>query len=269
MAPNRLPWSVSASAGNRSSRALVTSLSSCAAPSSRLYSEWTCRWTKSACRSIRSPRRGRAPPAPRCGRPPAPAGPSALGPARRAESPAGGRRGQPPRLLPLDRAGWLRRDVEDHPVDAGHLVDDAVTDLPEQIVRQAGPVRGHRVLGHDRPEGDHLGVRAKVAHDAHRAHRQEHGEGLPELALEPRRAHLLLHDRVGLTEEVQPLLGHVAQHPDREPGPRERLAPDDLGRESEELAELPDLVLEELPERLDEPELHAGGQAPDVVVRLD
>src|SRR5438309_7398705 len=264
MAPNRLPWSVSASAGNLSSRARATSLSSCAAPSSRLYSEWTCRWTKSACRSIRSPRWRRAPRPFRGGHPPRPAGRSGPGHAPRAGSPAGGRRGQPLGLLPLDRAVWLRRDVEDHPVDAGHLVDDAVTDLPEQIVRQAGPVRGHRGLGHDRSEGDHLGVRAKVAHDAHRAHRQEHGEGLPELALEPRRAHLLLHDRVGLAEEVETLLGHVAQHPDREPGPRERLAPHDIGRESEELAELPDLVLEELAERLDEPELHAGGQAPDV-----
>src|SRR3990170_7036846 len=47
MAPNRLPWSVRASAGKRSSLARATSLSSWAAPSRRLYSEWTCRWTKS------------------------------------------------------------------------------------------------------------------------------------------------------------------------------------------------------------------------------
>src|ERR1041385_5389613 len=36
-------------AGNFSSLALATSFSSWAAPSSRLYSEWTCRWTNSAC----------------------------------------------------------------------------------------------------------------------------------------------------------------------------------------------------------------------------
>src|SRR6185503_19596828 len=36
-------------AGNLSSLALATSFSSWAAPSSRLYSEWTWRWTNSAC----------------------------------------------------------------------------------------------------------------------------------------------------------------------------------------------------------------------------
>src|SRR3954468_24705131 len=49
MAPKRLPWSVSAMAGNFSSLALATSFSSWAAPLRRLYSEWTCRWTNSAC----------------------------------------------------------------------------------------------------------------------------------------------------------------------------------------------------------------------------
>src|SRR5918996_5494989 len=48
MAPKRLPWSVRARAGNRSSLARWTSFSSWAAPSSRLYSEWTWRWTNSA-----------------------------------------------------------------------------------------------------------------------------------------------------------------------------------------------------------------------------
>src|SRR5260370_31646 len=161
MAPKRLPWSVSASAGNLSSPAPATSLAGCAAPATRLYSGGARRWTESAGRPIRSPGRSRG---------------------REREGEGGGRGG---------------------------------------------------------------------------------------LAVEAGRGDLRLHDRGGLAEEVQTVLGHVAQHPDREPGPRERLAPHDSGRESEELAELADLVLEELAERLDEPELHAGGQAPDVVGRLD
>src|SRR3989442_15932291 len=36
-------------AGNLRSLAFLTSFSSWAAPSRRLYSEWTCRWTNSAC----------------------------------------------------------------------------------------------------------------------------------------------------------------------------------------------------------------------------
>src|SRR5262245_46976736 len=43
-------------------------------------------------------------------------------------------------LLPLDRAGWLARDVEHHAVDAAHLVDDAVRDAAEEILRELHPV---------------------------------------------------------------------------------------------------------------------------------
>src|SRR5262245_61147634 len=48
MAPNRFPWSVSARAGKPSWAARSTRRRRWAAPSSRLYSEWTWRWTKSA-----------------------------------------------------------------------------------------------------------------------------------------------------------------------------------------------------------------------------
>src|SRR5262245_46370852 len=48
MAPKRLPWSVRAIAGKPSWAARSTSRLRRAAPSSRLYSEWTWRWRKSA-----------------------------------------------------------------------------------------------------------------------------------------------------------------------------------------------------------------------------
>src|ERR1019366_3178017 len=49
----------------------------------------------------------------------------------------------------------------------------------------------------------------------------------------------------------------------------ERLAPHDLAGEAQGGPHLADLVLEELPEGLEEPELHPGGQPPHVVVALD
>src|SRR5713226_8808593 len=107
-------------AGKRSSLAFSTSFSRRAAPSSRLYSECTCKCTKSACFTGRLRRGG---------------------------------------LLPLDRARGLGGDVEDDPVDALDLVDDAVGDLAQEIVRQPGPVRGHGVLAHHGPERDDLRVR--------------------------------------------------------------------------------------------------------------
>ena len=82
-------------------------------------------------------------------------------------------------------------------------------------------------------------------------------------------AHLLLHDGVGLAQERQALLGDVAQHADGQARPRERLPPDDLVRQAEERAQLADLVLEELAQRLDQLEAHVRGQAAHVVVGLD
>src|SRR6185295_6701557 len=50
-------------------------------------------------------------------------------------------------LLPLDGGRGLARHVVHHPVDAAHLVDDAGRDPGQEVVRQAGPVGGHEVVG--------------------------------------------------------------------------------------------------------------------------
>src|SRR5262249_10108673 len=55
MAPKRLPWSVRASAGKPSCFARSTRRRRRATASRRLYSEWTCRWTKSARSVISQP----------------------------------------------------------------------------------------------------------------------------------------------------------------------------------------------------------------------
>ena len=76
-------------------------------------------------------------------------------------------------------------------------------------------------------------VGAEVAHHAHGPDREQHGEGLPDSPLEPGLRALLLHDGVGLAQERQALLGHLAEHADRQARARERLAPDDLVRQPE------------------------------------
>ena len=68
---------------------------------------------------------------------------------------------------------------------------------------------------------------------------------------------------------LEPLAGDLADDPDREPGPRERMAPDHRLRQAELLADPADLVLEQHPQRLHELEVDLLGQAADVVVRLD
>jgi hypothetical protein len=160
-------------------------------------------------------------------------------------------------------------DVEDDAVHGRDLVDDPRRDELDQVVRQARPVGGHRVLAGDGADRDRIAVGARVALHADRADRGQHAERLPQLAVEARLAHLLLQDRVGLAQRGEPLLGDVADDADREAGPRERLAPDHPLRHTELLADAAHLVLEEQPQRLDELHLHVGRQAADVVVRLD
>src|SRR5205814_8508879 len=90
-----------------------------------------------------------------------------------------------------------------------------------------------------------------------------------DLTLEAGAAHLILHHRVRLAEDIEPLFRHLAEDTNREPGAREWLAPDDLRRQAQQLADPSDFVLEELAQRLHEGEVHVGRQSADIVVRLD
>ena len=63
--------------------------------------------------------------------------------------------------------------------------------------------------------------------------------------------------------------GDLADDPDGQPRAGERVPPDDRGGQPELLADGADLVLEQGPQRLDQPELQVVGQPADVVVALD
>src|SRR6266511_84408 len=171
-------------------------------------------------------------------------------------------------LLPLDRRRRLRTDVQGYSVHRRDLVDDPARDRLEQVVGQARPVSRHRVLRRHRPDHDRVRVRPLVALHADRADRGQDCEALPQLAVQARAPDLLLEDRVRLAEDLEPLVRDLPDDPDREPGPRERLAPDHPLGQAELGAYAPHLVLEQKPERLDELHLHVLGQTADGVVRL-
>ena len=109
-------------------------------------------------------------------------------------------------------------------------------------------------------------VGAAVTHDAHRLDRQEHRERLPDLAVPAGILHLLEHDHVRLAKDAQPLGSDLAHDADAQSRPGEGLAEDGLLGQAEFQAEFTHLVLEQLAQRLDQVELHALGQAADVVV---
>src|SRR5215203_5561520 len=170
--------------------------------------------------------------------------------------------------FPLYSTGRLAGNVQRHTVDAGHLVDDAVADLLQQVVGESGPVCGHRVVGGDSPDDDGVRISSGIAHDADGVDRRQYGEALPQLAVEPCVSYLVLQHGVSFAKDLQPLCRDVPYDPDREPWPREWLPPDEpLGH-----PELPrndaHLVLEEVPQGFDEVEVHDLGEAAHVVVAL-
>ena len=52
-------------------------------------------------------------------------------------------------LLPLNGCWRLAADVVDHPIDAGHFVDDTVGNAGQEVVWQASPVGGHKIPATD------------------------------------------------------------------------------------------------------------------------
>lgn len=123
-------------------------------------------------------------------------------------------------LFPLDRRRRLARDVVDDPVDTANFVDDAVRYPGEEAVRQLCPVSGHEVLGFDGTQGDDVLVGAPVAHDPHRLHWQEDGEGLAGLLVPARGAQLVDEYGVGAAQQVGKLGPDFAEdaHPEAGPG---------------------------------------------------
>ena len=75
-----------------------------------------------------------------------------------------------------------------------------------------------------------MAVRATVALDTHGADvAEEHHRELPDVAVETCSGHFLAGDRVGLAEDLEPFVGDLADDPDAEARPWERMTLDDLG----------------------------------------
>ncbi len=87
--------------------------------------------------------------------------------------------------------------------------------------------------------------------------------------MEPGATDLLGDDRVGRPQQLQSLSGDLTDDPHGQPGTGEWLAPDDILGQSQLLAHRPDLVLEQIPQRLDELEAHVVGETAHVVMGLD
>src|SRR3712207_2624468 len=97
---------------------------------------------------------------------------------------------------------------------------------------------------------------------------RQYGEALPQVAVQTGVSDLVLQDRVGPAQDLQPLRRNIPYYPDGESRPRERLAPHHPLGHPELRRHDPHLILEEVAQRLDEVEVHHLRQPSDVVVAL-
>ena len=121
-------------------------------------------------------------------------------------------------LFPLNGCRRFAAHIVHHAVDAAYFVDDGVRHFAEQRVGQLRPMRGHKVAGDDRAQGDYIVVSAAVAHYPYRFDGQEHRKGLA-VDVIPRStvfiggvAQLLNENIIGLAQQIGILFFHFAQN---------------------------------------------------------
>ena len=173
-------------------------------------------------------------------------------------------------LLPLDRAGRLGGDVVDDAVDALHLVDDPARDR-----RRAGRTGSRAQSAVIASWLSRRGARSTSAYvrkspitptvrtGSSTAKACQSSRSSPAARISSCTMASASRSTSSRSSVTSPST-RMAR-----PGPGKRLAPDDLGGQPEQLADLAHLVLEQLAQRLDQLEPHVRGQPADVVVRLD
>ena len=102
-------------------------------------------------------------------------------------------------LFPLDGAGGLGGEIEQHTVDALHLGSDAGRDVLQQVKGYIFHRGSHSVLGIDGADDDAPLIGALALADAHAFQVGDGGEVLPDLALQAVFGELLPQDGIGFT----------------------------------------------------------------------
>ena len=131
------------------------------------------------------------------------------------------------------------------------------------------PIRRHAVCRSDCSECDSLLVGALIAHDAHGLDGKEDGACLPNLIVETGIAKALNPNVVNVLEDANLFGRDVPEDADREAGPGEWVAAEEISPNAEGLADAADLIFEEEAKGFDDVEFHEVGQAAHIVVAFD
>ena len=123
------------------------------------------------------------------------------------------------------------------------------------------PIGGHEIGRLDEPQCDQVLalITSPIPHDADRAHGDQDGKRLPDLAVPVRGPDLVNDDLVDVLKQRHALGCHLADNADGQPRPGERMPPDDFTGQAKVLACGPHFVLEEVAERLDQLEIKLLG----------
>ena len=119
--------------------------------------------------------------------------------------------------FPLNRTRWFGADVIHYPVYALHLVNDAVGDGAQRLVRYAAPIGGHEIGCFNGADGNDVFVAPFISHYPYGAERQEYGKALGNGAVEACLSYLFDNNLVGIAEDFQARPCHLTDDADGQP----------------------------------------------------
>ena len=150
------------------------------------------------------------------------------------------------------------------------LVNDAVGNFFQHVVRDARPIRRHGIHGRDGADGDDVFICTVIPHDPDRRGIGDDREVLPNALVQPRLGDLVAQDVVGVAERFEFFARHLAHDANGKPRTGEGLTHDHFAGQTEFETDLAHFVLEEVAERLDDfVEIDDGRKPADVVMALD
>ena len=120
--------------------------------------------------------------------------------------------------------------------------------------RQARPVGRHRVLRIHHAHSDRVSVGAAVSHHPDAAHRQQHRESLPDFLVKPGAPNFFHHHGVRAAQRFEPFPRDFPQQTHRQARPGKRMLHQDFFGQAQFPADLPNFILEKIPQRLDQAE---------------
>src|SRR6185437_12846767 len=104
----------------------------------------------------------------------------------------------------------------------------------------------HAVARRDGPQGEHIIVRAPVAHHSDGSHRQKNGKRLPNLVVETGFANLVEIDSIRFAQDFESVARDLARYADGKARARKRMPPHESFGQAQFTTQCTYLVLEEL-----------------------